>query len=145
MIYLGGPYSSQTFEEHKLNIGRFMCYKIWIYIDGTEDMPVVCWPLETSGFDYGERLSQLPWLQWAIQLCGRVTFAAFVPGWERSPGSQQELEYFKKAGIPVRLLPYIGADTAGRIKTELTKMGRYCTYGAWAKAYLKHILENNHG
>lgn len=145
MIYLGGPYTSKTLEEHKLNIGRLLCYKTWIYIDGTEDMPVVCWPLETAGFDYGERLSQMPWLQWAMNLCERASFAAFVPGWEHSPGCKQELEYFKKAGIPVHLLPHLSVDTAGRIKTELTKMGKYCHYGTWAKAYLKHLWENNHG
>jgi hypothetical protein len=144
MIYLGGPYTSATLENHKLNIGRLLSYKIWIYIDTDEqDLPVICWPLETAGFDYGQRLTYMPWLHMAMEIAKYCSMAAFVPGWQSSEGSKKEVAMFERLGVPVKLLPRMSLDTIKRVRTELYKMGRHCHYGTWAKAYLKQVENGN--
>ena len=137
MIYLGGPYTSSSTQEHWLNIGRLYVYKIWLNLM-KPGSSVICWPLETCGFDYGDRLRRFDWLQKALHIASRCDEGYFVPGAQNSPGSVKEMELFRILERPYRILIPLAEIELTQVKAELAHMEEAGTsfYSGPARYYL---------
>jgi hypothetical protein len=138
MIYLAGPYTSQTRHEHTLNVGRLMTYKIYLNMLISDEF-ILCAPLQTAGFDHGvKEISDQDWLaksQEAMKCCRKVYF---TPEWKSSVGCNEELSLADELEMPVSFFGQLSRELQSRIH-EHAKLIQDLNPLVWmADYYLNH-------
>ncbi len=94
LIYVAGPYRGDV----EANIARARkvaaeCYKV--------GHDVICPHLNSGGMDKDTGLGDEFWLATTMNLLKRCDAIVLVEGWEKSKGTQAEMDYATKSGIPI--------------------------------------------
>lgn len=95
-VYVAGPYRADTVYEIKRNIRAAE--------DATETLismgyAVICPHLITK---FCDGLQADEWFLWAgLTLLDKADFVVLTHGWEASAGTQKEIEFARKSGMPI--------------------------------------------
>jgi len=135
LIYLAGPYTSRSFEEHKMNIGRLLTF--YIYLQPLTAQPIVCPPLESAGFDQGSyQLKGVNWIKKCLDLIKIADEVQLVPGHLASKGCQMERREAKDYGILTEELSMPSSMEISIILESLNKLWAYNPFAPWAREYI---------
>lgn len=137
MIYLGGPYTSKTIDQHRLNVGKFMAYQTYLYHTMKEHTTIICVPLMTSGYDYTP-ISIQPenWLNICLHAIPYCQIGYFVPGFDRSSGSVAEINKLQQYIIPWYSLDLFDLEEREILRGLLKPMTQYNPIAFWALDWL---------
>lgn len=144
IIYLIGPYTSDSLELHRKNLGRLFSYYSLLHLYRKHDS-VICPPLMTAGFDYGYvDLINQDWLEKCLALLDRSDRAYSVPGSESSYGAQVERDHCRKYGIRHENLKRINPSDLGVLHIHMGLIKHYNQFAKWALLYLDEELSEYH-
>ena len=96
IAYIVGPYRAKTIYEIKENIRRAEQYAVKYWQLG---YAVIC-PHKNSAFFDGIVPDQ-SFLDGDIEIIKRCDIVVMTPGWEKSSGSVNELEFAKELGLTI--------------------------------------------
>jgi len=133
-IYLAGPYTSRSFEEHKINIGRLLTF--YIHCHPMTKQPIICPPLESAGFDNSNELSSIDWIQKCLDLVKVADQIWLVPGHLSSHGCQMECKTAEYHGISKEEIKLPTTSEYIDILQVLSKIWSYNPFTTWARDYI---------
>lgn len=97
LLYVAGPYSAPTEDGIQANIDKASDIAAELWIMGHA---VICPHKNTGNFhNVVPQLTHEQWLKGDKQMIAVCDGIVFVPGWENSPGSREELEYARSIGM----------------------------------------------
>jgi len=99
VVYLAGPFTADTIEgiQHNIQIAKSVALALW-----KMGYVVMCPHTNAGGTEWLD--SDLPESRIMfgdIVLMLRCDMVVLLPGWENSKGTQKELEFAHRAGMPV--------------------------------------------
>ncbi len=96
IVFVAGPYRAATENGVHENIGRARAVALPLWRPG---VMVFC-PHLNSAFMGGAQPDRV-FLDGALAMLAKCDAVVLVPGWERSTGTQAEIELANRLGIPV--------------------------------------------